>query len=148
MSELIPLHRILPDLAAVGKKELLVELATAVHGEFSTLIIETLALCLAEREEIGTTGIGDGIALPHATIETLDQTIVFCARSRRGIAYEAQDNKVVKLFFLLLAPAASSSYLTVLARLSRAIRKSTVQSRLLAAPDAKTMLAVLAEAGL
>jgi mannitol/fructose-specific phosphotransferase system IIA component (Ntr-type) len=108
----------------------------------------TLLRALQERELLHSTGIGDGVAIPHArnAIAGLaDHPIVVFGRHSPGIAYGAIDGAPVRLFFLLLAPSVGQ-HLQTLARLSRMLRDAAVRKALLAAEKPETVLEVIREA--
>lgn len=143
----LPPERILADLKATNKKELLQELAATVHTQLPALPAGDIYLALHERENLGTTGIGDGAAIPHAKIKALDEILIFFGRSRNGIMFDAQDGKAVFLFFLLLAPEASAKpYLSHLAHLARFLKNNDVRERLMRAADRAELVGILAEA--
>lgn len=138
---------ILPDLAATSKKEVLTELAAAVSSEYPELETTELYTILRERENLGSTGIGEGVAIPHGKIRGLDRITVCFGRSVRGVPFEAQDGKPAHLFFLLLAPEdAAASYLSCLAELSRFLKNPGTRNRLLKAADKKELAEIFAEA--
>ena len=139
---------ILPAMRAVSKKEALRELAAAAHAARPELDTETLYVVLQEREALGSTGIGEGIAIPHGKIKGLPGITVCFGRSKQGIPFEALDGKPAHLFFLLLAPAeVAASYLSCLAELSRFLKNPQNRNRLLQAEGSEELLAILAEAG-
>ena len=91
---------------------------------------------ILERERLGNTGIGDGVAIPHGKISGLDGMVVSFGRSREGIPFEAMDGKPVQLFFLLMAPENSAGqHLKVLAKISRMLKDPVFRKNLL---EAKT----------
>jgi PTS system nitrogen regulatory IIA component len=137
---------IFPDLAAGTKEEVLAELAAGVAGHYPGLDRDKITAILLERERLGSTGIGDGIAIPHGKLGRLEQPVLAFGRSRKGVAFSALDGKPVKLFFLLLAPEeAAGIHLKMLARISRILKDPAVRARLLEAPDVAAMLAVIQE---
>ena len=139
--------RIHPSLEATTKREVLLELAGQVHAEYPSLATETIYQALQERETLGSTGIGDGIALPHGKLKTLDQLLISFGRSRRGVQFEAVDGKPVHLFFLLLAPQHSArEYLNTLAHLSRFLKNPSVQTRLLNAETKEELREIFRDA--
>ncbi len=144
--ELISPERILPALQATGKKEALREIAAAVGDQFPEAGGENVFAALLERESLGSTGVGDGIAIPHAKLADLQQLLVFFARSEKGVHFDAHDSRPVHLFFIMLAPAAASaSYLATLAKLSRFLKSEAIRNRLLQAVGTEQILAVLSE---
>lgn len=103
----------------------------------------TLLRALHEREQLHSTGIGDGVALPHARnalVGLVDQVVIVFGRHAQGVPYGAIDGAPARLFFLLVAPTVTQ-HLAVLARLSRLLRDSRVRQALL---DAETPAKVLA----
>jgi mannitol/fructose-specific phosphotransferase system IIA component (Ntr-type) len=109
---------------------------------------QTLLRALHEREQLHSTGIGDGVALPHARnalVGLVDRPVVVFGRSAQGIPFGAIDGEPSKLFFLLVAPTVTE-HLAVLARLSRLLRDPSVRHQLLAVADAKKALALIREA--
>lgn len=109
---------------------------------------QTLLRALHEREQLHSTGIGDGVALPHARnalVGLVDRPVIVFGRSTPGIPFGAIDGEPSKLFFLLVAPTVTE-HLAVLARLSRLLRDPAVRHQLLAVNDAKKALALIREA--
>jgi mannitol/fructose-specific phosphotransferase system IIA component (Ntr-type) len=109
---------------------------------------QTLLRALHEREQLYSTGIGDGIALPHARnalVGLVDHPVLVFGRHAQGIPYGAIDGVPAKLFFLLVAPTVTQ-HLAVLARLSRLLRDPKVRQDLLAADSAERVLATIREA--
>ena len=89
-----------------------------------------------ERERLGSTVIGDEIALPHARTDAVNQLIIAIGRSKSGVECESPDGKKVKLFFLLGTPQGSvSHYLQILAQLTRLLKQSTLKEKLLEEQD-------------
>ena len=90
-----------------------------------------------EREAMMSTGIGEGVAVPHCLTSAVDRTVIAFGRHRKGIKFDAVDNKPVKLFFLMVGPlGAHSEHLRLLSRLSRLLRDETFKSTLLEAETA------------
>ena len=138
---------ILPNLNATNKKEVLLELADAVHAKLQNLDTQALYGILRERESLGSTGIGDGIAIPHGKIKGLSQITICFGRSIRGVPFDALDGKPAHLFFLLLAPEdAAASYLSSLAELSRFLKNPQIRTRLMLATDKQELAAIFTEA--
>ena len=137
---------ILPDLHAETKTDVLSEFAETIAGVFKNLDKAEVANVLLEREKLGSTGIQDGIAIPHGKLKALDHILLAFGRSVKGIDYQAHDNQPTQLFFVLLAPEnATGMHLKVLARLSRLLKQGSLRENLLNAKDAeeiyKTLLA-------
>lgn len=138
---------ILPDLAATNKKEALMELAKAVQNEHPDLKTEALYTILRERESLGSTGIGEGIAIPHGKIKDLPKITICFGRSIKGVPFDSMDGKPAHLFFLLLAPeSAASHYLSSLAELSRFLKNPHTREQLMQAKDKQELSELFTEA--
>jgi PTS system nitrogen regulatory IIA component len=120
------------DMKSRTKKDALRELAEALAAHVSGLSAAALLDLLVEREKLGTTALGDGIALPHARVESLDKLLLSFGRSRAGVDFDSVDGKPTHLFFVLVAPGREGrAHLLTLARLSRLLARSEFRSRLL-----------------
>jgi PTS system nitrogen regulatory IIA component len=101
---------------------------------------------LWERERLGTTGVGHGIAIPHGRVAGIDKVSGFFARLSQPVNFESIDDKPVDLVFLLLAPeAAGADHLHALATVSRLLRDPKLCEQLRSAPDATTLYTLLTE---
>ena len=147
LTEILRPEMIWPDLRAETKPEILRELARNITATLGALDERRIAEILNERERLGSTGIQDGIAIPHGKVPGLERIVVACGRSARGIEFDAHDAKPTHLFFVLLAPEyAAGQHLKALARLSRILKDAPFRDRLLGAADAEEMYrAILAE---
>ena len=145
LSDLLSPAGILPTLKAKTKKQALqdlAELGASVTGIPARDILEGVL----QRERLGSTGLGGGIAIPHAKFKGLERIHCLVARLEQPIEFEAIDNEPVDLIFVLLAPAhASGDHLKALARISRLLREPNALERLRAARDAKSLYAVLTQ---
>src|SRR5512146_1101289 len=145
ITDLLAPEAILPSLKAQGKKQLLQELAeraAALSGIPERRIFETLI----ERERLGSTGMGQGIAIPHGRLAGLNRIVGMFARLDTPIAYDAVDNQPVDLVFLLLAPeGAGADHLKALARVSRLLRNQQTCEKLRATKDPEVLYALLTE---
>lgn len=145
LSDLISQRGIIPALRAKNKKQALQELAelgAAVTGLPERELVEGLA----QRERLGSTGLGGGIAIPHAKFKDLERIHCLFARLENPIEFEAIDNEPVDLVFVLLAPEhASGDHLKALARISRMLREPSARDRLRSARDAKSLFAILTQ---
>jgi mannitol/fructose-specific phosphotransferase system IIA component (Ntr-type) len=106
---------------------------------------QTLLRALREREQLHSTGIGDGVALPHsrnALVGLVDQPIMVFGRHKKGIPYDAIDGIPARLFFLLVAPTVTQ-HLAILARLGRLLRDPKLRQSLLSADSADKVLALV-----
>ena len=145
LSDLIRPETILPSLKANGKKQaiqVLAEKAAELTGLDEREIFETLI----QRERLGSTGVGGGIAIPHGKLAKLDRIFGLFARLPRPIDFEALDDQPVDLIFLLLAPeGAGADHLKALARIARHLREPGVAGNLRASADKAALYAVLTE---
>ncbi len=135
-----------PGLRASGKKQILQEMsarAARLAGLDEREVFETLL----QRERLGSTGIGDGIAIPHGKIPRLGRLFGLVARLDRPVDFEALDGQPVEVVFLLLAPeGAGADHLKALARIARVLRAPGIRDRLRQAREANAIYAVLNEA--
>jgi PTS system nitrogen regulatory IIA component len=143
--DLLAPEAVMPALKAGGKKQLLQELAH--HAARLTQIPERRIFeTLIERERLGSTGMGQGIAIPHGRIAGLSKISGLFARLEAPVAYEAVDDQPVDLVFLLLAPeSAGADHLKALARVSRLLRNQAACEKLRAATKPEVLYALLTE---
>ena len=114
---------IIRDLKSKTKKEVLTELSQVFLKADLHIDEEAIVEVLLEREKLGSTGIGDGIAIPHGKLPELQNLIVSFGRSKHGIDFESLDGKPVHIFFLLMAPENSAGqHLKALAKISRMLK--------------------------
>ena len=129
------------ELESTGKEAVLRELAGTVHDKCPSIDLDTMTQILAEREQLGSTGVGNGVAIPHGKVPGLKKLLLCFGRSSRGINFDAVDNRPVQLFVMILAPPdMAEEYLQTLAWVSRLLKDTTVGNRLLQATDAETIL--------
>src|SRR5229473_1672216 len=146
ITEILGPELVLPDLRGRNKPEVLRELAACLSSKYRDLDVETLAAVLAERERLGSTAIGDGIAIPHGKIRGVNQIIGVFGRAPAGVEFESLDGKPTNLFFLLVAPEDSASlHLKALARVSRLFRDNAFREHLMAAGDAAEIYRLITE---
>ena len=145
ISTLLAPEAVFPALKANNKKQLLQDLAeraAKLTGIPERRIFDTLI----ERERLGTTGMGQGIAIPHGRLAGLAKIVGVFARLETPIEYEAVDGQPVDLVFLLLAPeGAGADHLKALARVSRLLRNQQTCEKLRAATKAEVLFALLTE---
>lgn len=145
LAELLSPDAVAPALKVQGKKQILQELANhaaTLTGLPAHDIFETLL----QRERLGSTGVGDGIAIPHGKLASLDRLFGFVARLEKPIDFDAIDGMPVDILFLLLAPeSAGADHLKALARVARVLRRPGVLERVRGAHDASAIYAVLIE---
>jgi PTS system nitrogen regulatory IIA component len=135
-----------PDLAGADKTAVLRELATHLAGAQPGLDPARLVDVLWEREKLGSTAIGDGIAIPHGKMPGLTGVIGAFGRHAAGVDFDSLDGSPTHLFFLLVAPEDSvGQHLKALARVSRLLKDRAFRERLLAAPDRATLFRLIRE---
>ena len=146
LSDLIDVPAIMPALKANSKKQLLQmlsERAAAISGLSEREIFDTIL----QRERLGSTGVGSGIAIPHGKLPALHGLFGLFARLERPIDFDALDGEPVDLIFLLLAPeSAGADHLKALARVARMLRDPAIAHKLRATDDAAALHAVLTQA--
>ena len=134
---------IIAELNATDKKGVLEEL-TAHLAQAPGVKHEEMLRVLLERERLGSTGLGGGIAIPHGKLKFLQSLLMAFGRSRKGVDFEAMDGKPTHLFFLLLAPEDSTgAHLKMLARISRLLNNSGFKERLMNAADRQELYMVI-----
>jgi mannitol/fructose-specific phosphotransferase system IIA component (Ntr-type) len=148
LSELFTPASINLDLKSVDRDSVLDELVNQIP-QLAKLpeARQTLLRALREREQLHSTGIGDGIALPHsrnALVGLVDQPIMVFGRHDQGIPYDAIDGIPARLFFLLIAPTVTQ-HLAILARLSRLLRDPRLRQNLLSVDSAEKVIALIRE---
>jgi len=137
-------------LSAVSKKQLLQELAqlavTCGIDCAEKLHARDIVSAVMERERLGSTGVGYGVAIPHARMEGITKMQAVFARLESPLDYESVDERPVDLVVLLLAPInAGGDHLKALAQVSRMLRKEDMRTRLRNAPDAESLFVLLSE---
>ncbi len=147
LGEYLDKTMILPELTASTKEEVLAELVAPVVNAIPSLDKEQVMDVLRDRESLGTTGIGDGIAIPHGKLETLDRIVLVVARSTSGVDFEALDFKLCNIFFLVLAPEqVAGMHLRILAQISRLLKDSEFRKSFMTAQDEDELWNLLANA--
>ncbi|CAK0750345.1 phosphotransferase system enzyme IIA(Ntr) [uncultured Gammaproteobacteria bacterium] len=145
MNELISPRGVLANLKAGSKKQALQELArraSELTGQNERAIFDVLL----EREKLGTTGVGQGIAIPHGKLPSLDRVHGLFARLERPIDFDAIDEQPVDLLFLLLAPErAGAEHLKALSRVSRLLRDPIMCQKLRSCTSADAIFALLTQ---
>src|SRR6185295_4920141 len=137
---------IIAALQAKTKPAVLTELSGHLAKVVPGVEAEALRKVLEEREQLASTAIGDGIAIPHGKLDAVGRLVGTLGRARTGVEFESIDGKPTHLIFMLVAPANSTGvHLKALARLSRLFRDSAFRDRLMAAPDAPGMYQVIIE---
>ena len=145
IADLLSPDAVLSHLKATSKKQVLQEMAhkaALLTGLPERRIFETLT----EREKLGSTGMGQGIAIPHGRVPGIQKMTGLFAQLDHPVDFDSMDDQPVDLVFLLLAPeGAGADHLKALARVSRLLRNQAVCEKLRAAPQAATLYALLTE---
>jgi PTS system nitrogen regulatory IIA component len=144
LTDFVVPNAIIPALKVNGKKQALQELAARaaeLTGQSERAILEILL----QREKLGSTAVGNGVAIPHGKLAKLGRVFGLFARLDRPIDFEALDNQPVDLVFLLLAPeSAGADHLKALARVARVLRNPETARKLRESSDVDALYAVLA----
>lgn len=137
---------IVPALRAPTKKHVLTELAAQAARRLPELDATEVYETLLQRERLGSTGIGDGVAIPHGKLPKLNRLFGLVARLERPVDFDALDSQPVDLAFLLLAPeGAGADHLKALARVARVLREPGILESIRAARDASALYALLTQ---
>ena len=134
------------DLASSTKTDLLAEMASSLAKVVPSLDAERLLEVLIEREGLQSTGIGEGVAIPHGKMPGLDSLVASFGRSRGGVDFESIDHQPTELFFLLVVPEHSGgAHLKALARISRFFRDPQFRQKLAEAEQLDEIFAAIEE---
>jgi mannitol/fructose-specific phosphotransferase system IIA component (Ntr-type) len=139
LSELLTTARVKVPLGGRTKVEVLRELVELVAAENADADVEAILASVREREDVLSTGIGGGIAIPHGKTPQVNRLTLVAGVASEGIEFDALDGKPVRLFFLLVGPeSASGAHVKALSRISRMLRREDLRSQLAnaASPDA------------
>ncbi len=143
ISSLINLDSIFPKLKATSKKQVLQELGSIAKSRINKPSHE-ITNVLIERERLGSTGVGRGVAIPHGRFNEINQICGVFVKLEKPISYDALDDQPVDLIFLLLAPeGAGADHLKALATVSRILRDQTICDKLRGADSSDAIYAIL-----
>lgn len=132
------------DVESDAKEALLAEMARALAKSVPSLDPDRLLHVLLEREALQSTGIGEGVAIPHGKMPGLGQLVASFARSRRGLDFDSIDGQPTYLFFLLVVPEHSGgAHLKALARISRFFRDASFRQKLVEAESLDEVFAAI-----
>lgn len=144
ISELLNSQAIVADLQAKDKTKALAELTETLISCEPDLNREDVIAVLQEREKLGSTGIGDGVAIPHGKLAGIPELKLVFGRSHSGVDFESMDGQPAYLFFLLIAPEESVGvHLKTLARISKLLKDSIVRKKLMDAVDQNEIYQVI-----
>lgn len=145
LGDLIGPEAVKPSLKAKDKKQLLAELAVYASN-ISGLQEREIFDVLLQREHLGSTGLGQGVAIPHGKMSGLTQIVGVFARLAEPVDFDSADGEPVDMVFLLLAPeGAGADHLKALARISRLLREGAAVQKLRSSRDAAALYAVLTQ---
>jgi PTS system nitrogen regulatory IIA component len=135
LSDILEEKNVIPDLKSKDKRGVLEELVDTIVRNDPSLDKSSLVKVLLERERLGSTGIGDGVAIPHGKFQGIKTPIVSFGRSRKGLDFETMDGEPAFLFFLLVAPENSASiHLKALAKIAKILKSSSFREALIKVP--------------
>ncbi len=145
LSEMFDDGKILVDIKAKNKKELLGALLDIVVNGYNR---DELLDSLYEREELGSTGIGHGVAVPHIRLDSVTEPVVVFGKSAEPIDFDAMDDEPCSLFFLIVGPTSSEAqdkYLQLMAKISRLMRTQSVRTALNAATTVEEVKTIISD---
>jgi len=144
ITDILTKDRIISDLSSTNKKDVISELVEVLPREKTDT--DRLVHVLLEREKLGSTGIGDGVAIPHGKVKDIGPLMASFGRSRQGVDFESLDGKPTHLFFLLVTPEDSAGiHLKALARVSRLFKDGQFRHALLVAKDQEEIFGIIYE---
>jgi len=146
ISDILKKEHIIKELNSCDKKNVLDELSGFLEDEGEITSKENLLAALIEREKLGSTGIGENVAIPHAKISEIDNIITVFGRSKNGVEFESLDQKPVNFIFLVMAPENSTGqHLKVLARISRLFKNPSLRESVLNANEVDQIYSILVD---
>jgi PTS system nitrogen regulatory IIA component len=127
---------ILPDLRSDSKPKVLEELLYPLQEKWKEFDLDKARDILLEREKLGSTGIGNGVAIPHGKMDELENIVLVVGRSLKGLDFEALDRELCTIFFLVLAPEdVAGTHLRLLAHISRLLKDPDFRGSFMEAHD-------------
>ncbi|MDO5687502.1 MAG: PTS IIA-like nitrogen regulatory protein PtsN [Neisseria sp.] len=142
IGEILPAENILPNVSVSSKKRVLEEIALLLENRYGLMRGEVFD-CLFAREKLGSTGLGQGVAIPHGRFAGIDTTVAVFLRLQEAVSFDAPDGKPVNLVFALLVPEnAAGHHLEILSRLADIFSTKTAREALLQASSAEEVRAV------
>jgi len=137
---------VIEGLKSKSKREVLAELSDVFLRDDMGIDRDSVVEVLMEREKLGSTGIGDGIAIPHGKLKGLEDLVVSFGRSRGGVEFDSLDGGPVHIFFLLMAPENSAGqHLKALANISRMLKDTSFRESLIKAESAEEIYQLIVE---
>ena len=146
LSDILRESCVVADIKGKTKKEILRELVGPLKDTNLIDNVDAVVKIIMERERLGSTGIGDGVAIPHGKMKNIDSIICAVGRSQEGVDFDAVDRQPVHIFFLVLAPEDSASlHLKVLSRISKILRDPSFRKTILKLANAHEIYANVIE---
>ena len=146
IDEILKKESVIADIAGKNKLDVIKEMTECLKQNNTIKNDQALYATLMEREKLGSTGIGENIAIPHGKSDELTQIITVFARSLSGVDFESLDQKPVHFVCMVIAPAHSTGqHLKALARISRLFKNQTLRERILKAEDSNAIYSILLE---
>ena len=137
---------VIPNLQGTDKPSILKELSSLLVKPCQVTSVEELLQVLLDREKLGSTGIGEGIAIPHGRLKKLKNFFISFGRSLKGVDFDSIDRKPSQLFFLVMAPENSAvDNLKLLSRIVTLLKEPSFKKRLMEAPSQKELFQIIAE---
>ncbi|PIV20729.1 MAG: PTS fructose transporter subunit IIA [Deltaproteobacteria bacterium CG_4_8_14_3_um_filter_45_9] len=137
---------VIPDLQGMDKPSILKELSSVLVKPCQVNSVEELLQVLLDREKLGSTGIGEGIAIPHGRLKKLKKFFISFGRSLKGVDFDSIDRKTSQLFFLVMAPENSAvDNLKLLSRIVTLLKEPSFKKRLMEAPSRKELFQIISE---
>ena len=144
--DLIKRDMVVPALKSSDKRGILEELASFMAEHQPRIDRASLSRVLVEREQLASTAIGEGVAIPHGKLGAVGEIVACLGRAPKGVDFDSMDGQPTFLFFVLVAPESSTgAHLKALARISRVFKDPEFRRRLMAAGDADSMYHVVAD---
>lgn len=138
---------VIGELASESKSDVLAELVAPIKACLPDFDAKQAHRVLLDRESLGTTGIGDAVAIPHGKMENLEKIVIIVGRSLKGVNFDALDFKPCRIFFLVLAPEhVAGLHLRILAHISRLLSDESFRRAFLSAEDDAALWRVLTAA--
>jgi len=146
ITDILKKEHIIKDLNSCDKKNVLDELSSFLENKGEITSKENLLVALIEREKLGSTGIGENVAIPHAKTSEIDKIITVFGRSKNGVEFESLDQKPVNFIFLVIAPENSTGqHLKALARISRLFKNPSLRESVLRTNEADQIYSILVD---
>lgn len=144
ISDILDSNNIVTAIKASNKNKVIEELVEIIVANRPSLKKDELIKVLLERERLGSTGIGDGVAIPHGKFSGLDEPIITFGRSEKGLDFDSMDGQPAHLFFLLVAPEGSASiHLKALARIAKILKNISFRKQLMEASTKEEIYSVI-----